>query len=47
MMLWWLDDERVTRWFAIALAPVVFVCYWAGFAHVFAEFGGETDRCPR
>src|SRR6266404_2229646 len=46
MMLWWLDDERVTRWFAIALAPVVFVCYSAGFHQVFGEFGGGDGSLP-
>ena len=45
-MLAWLDNERVTRWIAIALAPVVVVCYGAGFYSVFGEFGGGDGSLP-
>lgn len=45
-MLSWLDNERVTRWFAITLAPVVFICYAVGFHHVFGEFGGGDGSLP-
>ena len=45
-MLSWLDNERVTRWFAIALAPVVFICYAVGFHYVFGEFGGGDGSLP-
>lgn len=45
-MLAWLDNERVTRWIAIALAPVVVICYAAGFYSVFGEFGGGDGSLP-
>jgi hypothetical protein len=38
-VLAWLDNERVTRWIAIVLAPFIVFCYLKGFYFMFGEFG--------